>query len=109
MKNKKATPIGSSPNNSQHQSIKTKPGKLVSMLIHFANGKKLHRFNAERLGDHCLNTSVSDLQIKYGIYFSRKFIRVPNRFGSMTSVKLYWLENENLAKARDILGMKVAA
>ncbi|GAB1264271.1 hypothetical protein [Aurantivibrio infirmus] len=106
---KKATPIGSSPNKSQRKSNKNKPGKLVSMLTHFANGKRLHRFQAERLGDHCLPTSASDLQIKYGLYFSRKMIKVPNRFGSMTSVMLYWLEGKELERAREIVGIVDAA
>jgi hypothetical protein len=74
-------------------------GKLASMLYRFAEGKKYHRFSAERVGDHCLPTTISDLQKKHSIYFERKFVKVPNRFGSKTPVMLYWLEGDSLVKA----------
>jgi hypothetical protein len=80
-------------------------GKLKSMFYRFAQGKKYHRFSAELVGDHCLPTTISDLQKKHSIYFERKFIKVPNRFGSKTSVKLYWLQDDSLTKARLITGM----
>jgi len=79
-------------------------GKLNAMLRLFADGERLHRFQAERIGDHCLPTSVSDLQIKHLIKFSRERVKVPNRFGSGTSVCEYWLEGDQLQKAREITG-----
>ncbi len=78
-------------------------GKLYSMLRHFSTGIRLHRFDAEKLGDHCLHTTVSDLQIRHFIRFSREWIKVPNRFGSKTRVKSYWLEGDNLLKAKRII------
>lgn len=97
--------------NTEHakNSTKQRPGKLTSMLIHFAMGERLHRFEAERIGDHCLHTTVSGLQTKYGIEFNREFTKVPNRFGSQTSVKKYWLEGDQLLKAREIVGLEGAA
>lgn len=80
-------------------------GKLDSMFYRFALGEKLHRFSAEIVGDHCLPTTVSDLQKRHGIRFERKFIQVPNRFGSKTSVMLYWLQDDSLTKARLITGI----
>ena len=80
-------------------------GKLTSMLCRFAQGEKYHRFSAELVGDHCLPTTISDLQKKHSIYFERKFIAVPNRFGSKTSVDLYWLQDDSLTKARLITGI----
>jgi hypothetical protein len=80
-------------------------GKLDSMLYRFALGEKYHRFIAETVGDHCLPTTISDLQKRHPIYFERKFIKVPNRFGSKTSVMLYWLKDESLIKARLITGI----
>lgn len=85
-----------------------KLGKELSMLKRFAEGAKLHRFQAEPLGDHCLHTTVSDLQINCGIKFSRHRVSVRNRFGGRTSVCEYWLEGDDLSKARKILGMEVA-
>jgi len=80
-------------------------GKLDSMLYRFALGEKYHRFIAEAVGDHCLPTTVSDLQKKHSIYFERKFVKVPNRFGYKTPVMLYWLQDDSLTKARLITGI----
>ncbi|MEP1446267.1 MAG: hypothetical protein ABJK37_09185 [Paraglaciecola sp.] len=77
--------------------------KLDSMLLRFANGQKLNRFDAERIGDHCLPSTVSDLQKRNALTFCRKLVKVPNRFGSRTSVMMYWLEGESLLIARKII------
>lgn len=79
------------------------------MLLRFAQGKKYHRFSAEIVGDHCLPTTISCLQRMYGLYFSRKLIKVPNRFGSESTVALYWLEGKDLVKAREISGLEARA
>lgn len=80
-------------------------GKLASMFYRFAEGMQYHRFSAEKVGDHCLPTTISDLQKRHSIYFNRRFIKVPNRFGSETSVMLYWLQDESLINARLITGL----
>jgi len=82
-----------------------KKGKLDSILEVFATGERLHRFQAEKLGDHVLNTTVSDLQKRNGVHFKRREVKVPNRFGEKTRVKEYWLEGEHLEKARKITGL----
>jgi len=93
---------------SNTKSIKiVKEGKLDKMLRLFASGMSFHRFQAERVGDHCVHSSVADLQKRHGIYFDREFAKVNNRFGSQTAVKRYWLEGDNLAKARKICGLEV--
>jgi hypothetical protein len=81
-------------------------GKLVSMLYRFAEGKQYHRFSAETVGDHCLPTTISDLQKRHSIYFNRKTVKVPNRFGGVSPVMLYWLEGDSLIKARLITGLE---
>lgn len=80
-------------------------GKLKRMLRHFAMGDRLHRFDAERLGDHVLPTTVSGLQSTHKVYFNRKRIKIPNRFGAETSVCEYWLEGDQLRKAQLIVGL----
>lgn len=77
-------------------------GKLDSMLLRFSHGERHHRFTAEGVGDHTLHSTVSDLQKRYGIYFARVWVKVPNRFGGTTRVKKYWLEGEHLEKAQRI-------
>lgn len=50
----------------------------------------LNRFEAIPLGDSCLNTTVSDLK-RQGYKFHSVMERVPNRFGTSTNCKRYWL------------------
>jgi hypothetical protein len=54
--------------------------------------------------DYVLRTTVSDLQMDYGLEFSRKWEQVPNAFGSKTDCVRYWLNDANKAKALAILG-----
>lgn len=77
-------------------------GKLNSMLLRFSKGEKHNRFSAERIGDHALPSTISGLQKKYQINFCREWQKVPNRFGSHTRVKAYWLDAENLNKTKQI-------
>lgn len=109
MKNEKATPIESSRKQSSANNKAKEPGKERSMLMRFASGERHHRFSAERLGDHCLPTTISDLQRTHGLYFSRQRVKTRNRFGSTTPVMRYWLEGTDLARARKIVGLKEVA
>lgn len=103
---KNATPTNQNSASNQQTNINLKAhGKLVSMLHRFAEGKQYHRFSAEVVGDHCLPTTISDLQKRHSIYFERKFVQVPNRFGTKTSVMLYWLQGDSLAKAQLLTGI----
>ena len=77
------------------------------MLLRFAKGERHNRFTAERAGDHALPSTVSDLQQRNGLYFARKWIKVPNRFGGNTHVMSYWLAGKHLKKAQRVVGVKV--
>lgn len=108
----KRAALADSPNQTNHaeHSTRTKPpGKLDSMFARFATGDRLHRFQAEKIGDHCLHTTVSSLQAKYSLKFSRQWVKVSNRFGSDTRVMMYWLEGDNLLRAQKVMGWEVAA
>ena len=85
-----------------------KLNKFDTIYSHFAQGGTLHRFQAEPLGDHCLPSTISDLQKYRGVEFSREWVDVPNRFGSTTRVMSYWLEYENRIKAQKYFGLAVA-
>ncbi len=50
----------------------------------------LNRFEAERIGDHCLHSTVSSLQ-KSGYVILSHWERVPTRWGSDCRVKRYWV------------------
>ncbi|WP_339641339.1 hypothetical protein [uncultured Porticoccus sp.] len=77
-------------------------GKGDRMLCLFASGVRLHRFKAEPLGDHCLPTTIADLQQRHGLLFDRVTVKVRNRFGGETRVTEYWLSGDYLKRAQEI-------
>lgn len=77
--------------------------KLASILEHFSDGGSLNRFEAERLGDHCLNSTVSILANVYQLAFSKVTETVPNRFGGVTTVTRYRLMPFELPRAVRLL------
>ena len=67
-----------------------KEGTKYSNIIDvFQSGESLNRFEAERYGDHCLNTTVSTISIQLDLKIPRKMEQVPNRFGGTTNVMRY--------------------
>lgn len=74
--------------------------KAFTVIKHFATGGTLHRFQAERLGDHTLNSSVSAYSRAYGLNFKSVWVEVPTNFDRPVRVKQYWLEGDSLHKAR---------
>ena len=98
---KKATPSfpESSPSQANDSTTPAKrKTKLARILEHFVNGGSLNRFEAERLGDHCLNSTIAALCGSHGLDE-----RVPNRFGSETRVTRYSLPETELARASKVL------
>lgn len=65
---------------------KTKIQTILESLVR----RSLNRFEAERLGDHCLNSTISELR-KEGHTIIGEWEHVPNRFGGKTRVKRYRL------------------
>ena len=66
----------------------------------------LTRFDAEGLGDHCLNSTISALSNQHGLEFPRRWVKVPNRFGGETPCKEYSTSDEDKLKISEILGAK---
>ena len=97
-----STEIGAAHHNGPTSKHHSRPGKLDQMLATFAKGEKLNTFAARELGDTCLHTTVSGLQRRHGVSFSRDWQTVPGRFGSVR-VRVYWLQGEDLQKARRIV------
>lgn len=48
------------------------PCKMARILSHLLTGANLNRFEAERLGDHCLRSTISALAIVYMLSFKRQ-------------------------------------
>jgi hypothetical protein len=101
---KRQPPAEGRTSNTQTEITSMKVGKLSRMLSVFASGMKLNTFQAKEEGDTCLHSTISDLQVRYGISFTREWEWVENRFGTQTRVLRYWLEGENLEKSKAVIG-----
>lgn len=62
--------------------------KIAVILQVLASGKTLNRFDAERLGDHVLNTTISSLR-KANIQIVDKWETVPGKTGKPCHCKRY--------------------
>ena len=82
-----------------------KYSKLSRVLAELYPDDSLNLFEAERIGDHCLNSTISTLANQYGFVFTRTREKVPNRFGSLTSCVRYRLAPESKDAARKFLEM----
>lgn len=81
-----------------------KSTKTRTILEVFVSGRTLNRFEAERLGDHTLNSTISTLVNAKGLVFIRHTEEVPNRFGTLTRVTRYRLANHSKKRALALLG-----
>jgi hypothetical protein len=62
----------------------------------------LNMFEAERFcRDHVLRTTVSEFKSDFGLNFEREYETIQNEFE--TCCVRYWLEDEEIAKARPIV------
>lgn len=102
MKTPDPTKAGSSARNGIESSAKQT--KATEILLELYAGS-LNRFEAERKGDHCLNSTIAELRGK-GIQIEDEWEKVPSR-GSrgFTNVKRYWVKSEpgNLERVRRML------
>lgn len=58
--------------------------------------KGLNRFEAERIGDHCLNSTVAVIREQYGNRLIQRWETVPNRFSDKgVRVLRYWIVGDN--------------
>jgi len=80
------------------------PRKIIRTLEGLTR-RSWNRFEAERLlHDHCLHSTVSEIQRDYGITIARKFETVPGYMSLPTRCCRYWLAPDQKAKAVKILG-----
>ena len=59
----------------------------------------LNRFEAQAIGDSCLNSTISHLS-KMGYQFRTERETVPNRFGGQTHCNRYWLVSKPQPKSK---------
>lgn len=79
------------------------PSKIARILAHLLAGVSLNRFEAEPLGDHCLNSTVATLANQYGLNLIRLPERVFNRWGEPCRVTRYSLPVSERERARTVL------
>ena len=70
--------------------------------------RSLHRFQAERIGEHCLHSTIAALQAE-GIEFARETIAVPGWGGQKSHVCRYWLTDIEREKAIQRLSADLVA
>lgn len=86
-----------------------KQQKSHVILLELIRGRTLNRFEAERHGDHCLNSTISELEKKFGIRIDRQRENVPCRAGQV-NVNRYSLKTpEARYRAAELLAAELVA
>ncbi|UVJ44296.1 hypothetical protein NVV94_01385 [Pseudomonas sp. LS1212] len=99
---KKSRPQYQQSSPSEGQSSTEGMSKIARILACLLTGTSINRFEAEGLGDHCLNSTISELENRHGLIIDRHFERVPNRWGDPCQVKRYSLPSSESDKARKV-------
>lgn len=82
-----------------------KPGTKIHRIASALHaGQHLNMFDAERMGDHVLRTTVATLE-RRGARISRKTVIRPTRWGSDAHVCEYWIEPEHRHAIARLLGL----
>lgn len=82
-----------------------KPGtKIYRIASALHAGQRMNMFDAERMGDHVLRTTVAALE-RRGAHISRKTVVCPTRWGSGAHVCEYWVEPEDRPAIARLLGL----
>lgn len=79
------------------------PTKIARILAHLLTGASISRFEAERIGDHCLPSTVAVLANRHGLIVARQPERIPNRWGKPGTATRYSLPASEYDKARKVL------
>lgn len=79
------------------------PSKTARILAHLLTGASLNRFEAEQLGDHCLNSTISTLANSHGLTIKRTQEKVPTNWGCNCDVTRYELPPSEKLKAIAVL------
>jgi hypothetical protein len=90
-----------STNTQSDADAETPQRKWRRILKFLADGGRLTRFDAERLGEHALNSTVAFIG-SIGITVSREPWKLQGRFGAI-HCKRYWLEPEQRQRALALL------
>jgi hypothetical protein len=95
------TARASESNQNDQQIVAHADRKWQRILRLLAGGVALTRFDAERFGDHALNSTVAQIG-RMGVRVSREPITLAGRFGTIRC-KRYWIESSDAERALVIL------
>jgi hypothetical protein len=82
--------------------------KIHRIATHLHDGERMTMFDAERLGDHVLRTTVATLE-RYGATIARRMVTRPTRFEADARVCEYWVEPEHRPALARLLGLDMHA
>lgn len=80
--------------------------KISRILTILASGRSINRFEAEPLGDHCLHSTVSAIERRYGIRVDRREEVIAGYAGHPTRCCRYWLSHDEAIRAGSLLGVR---
>lgn len=80
----------------------TKWSRILRALV---NGRRLTRYEAEALGDHTLNTTISILRRRHGVSVQREVVVIDGNYGRFWCAR-YWLDREGKARAQRLLAQQ---
>ena len=66
-------------------------------------GRKSTRFDASRIGDTCLNTTVSEIGRFDGVVILRESTTRPTRFNRPVVCNEYWIDPAHIPEAQKVL------
>ncbi len=89
----------------QRHADDSKPTKWRTTVSHLLRGPR-HRFDGTRWGDHALHSTVATLQRFHRLEIERAWTEVPNRFGTRTRLKAYWVADNCRRAAYSLIGRK---
>ena len=78
-----------------------KPTKSERILQELLTGRRLTRFDAEPLGDHCLPSTVATLK-KHGITIRREYIAIDGKHGRFHCCA-YWIDEADRPAAMCVM------
>jgi hypothetical protein len=85
-----------------HAGVDTTPTNTETILKELL-ARSLNMFQAEKLGEHVICSTISTLSNRHGIQFQRQWETVPNSFGGKIRVVRYSIPASALENARRVL------
>lgn len=79
------------------------PTKVFRVLNHLLQHGSLNRFEAQLIGDHCLNTTISTIANMYRLVIHRVPERAKDHWGAIFTVMRYSLPKSSVPYAEFLL------